>query len=38
MKNTLRGLIVAVGLCLGGLAQAADTPENPAWAEPSHPL
>lgn len=33
MKNTLRGLIVAVGLCLGGLAQAADTPENPAWAE-----
>jgi len=33
MKNTLRGLLAALGLCLGLTAHAADTPENPAWDE-----
>ncbi|HEY1132113.1 MAG TPA: DUF2167 domain-containing protein [Roseateles sp.] len=33
MKNALRGLLAAIGLCLSGMAQAADGPENPAWTE-----
>lgn len=33
MKNVVSGLLAAWSLCMGLAAQAAEAPENPAWAE-----